>query len=71
MNPRLKVIALAGYHDLATPFMNTERDLARLGARPGVRVRNYDGGHMIYLDDASRVRLRADLVQFYLMPVSE
>ncbi|QJR10806.1 hypothetical protein DSM104443_01875 [Usitatibacter rugosus] len=71
INPRLKVIALAGYHDLATPFMNTERDLARLGARPGVRVRNYDGGHMIYLDDASRVRLRSDLVQFYLMPVSE
>jgi hypothetical protein len=66
INPRLRVIALTGYHDLATPFMNTERDLARLGARPAVRVRNYDGGHMIYLDDASRARLRSDLVQFYL-----
>ncbi|HLL19162.1 MAG TPA: hypothetical protein VK439_10290, partial [Rubrivivax sp.] len=27
--------------------------------------RNYPGGHMTYLDDAARVRQKADLVAFY------
>lgn len=64
-NPRLKVLALNGYHDVATPFYTTELDLARLGANPNVRVRNYMGGHMTYLDDASRAQMKADLVDWY------
>ena len=40
-------------------------DLSRLGATPRVQVRNYDGGHMTYLDDGSRVRMKADLRAFY------
>ena len=64
--PGLRVLSLAGYHDLATPFLQTELDLARLGAQPGVVTRVYPGGHMIYLDDASRARLRADVGAFVL-----
>ena len=64
-NPRLKVLALNGYHDVATPFFTTEQDLARLGANPNVRIRNYMGGHMTYLDDASRAQMKADLADFY------
>lgn len=64
-NPRLKVLAVNGYHDVATPFFTTEVDLARLGANPNVTVRNYMGGHMTYLDDASRVRMKADLAAWY------
>jgi len=64
-NPRLKVLAVNGYHDLATPFFSTEQDLARLGMPAAVQVRNYPGGHMTYLDDASRVQMKADLVDFY------
>jgi carboxypeptidase C (cathepsin A) len=60
--PGLRTLSLAGYHDLATPFMQTELDLARLGVQPNLATRVYAGGHMTYLDDASRVRLRADLV---------
>ena len=63
-NPGLRVLSLAGYHDLATPFLQTELDLARLGAQPNLFTRVYPGGHMIYLDDGSRVRLRADLRAF-------
>ena len=37
LNPALKVIAMGGYHDLATPFYQTELDLARLGATPASR----------------------------------
>ncbi|APV50902.1 hypothetical protein BWI17_15120 [Betaproteobacteria bacterium GR16-43] len=65
LNPRLQVLAVSGYHDLATPWFQTERDISRLGSLPNVRVRNYSGGHMIYLDDASRVTQKADLADFY------
>jgi carboxypeptidase C (cathepsin A) len=65
LNPRLKVLAVSGYHDLATPFFQTERDLARLGASANVQVRSYVGGHMTYLDDGARTLQKADLVAFY------
>lgn len=64
-NPSLRVLVANGYHDLATPFHVTERDLARLGPEPRIEIRNYPGGHMSYLDDASRARQKADLVSFY------
>jgi len=64
--PALRVLSLAGYHDLATPFLQTELDLARLGAQPTVVTRVYPGGHMTYLDDASRARLKADVGAFLL-----
>lgn len=64
-NPRLRILSMSGYHDLATPFFTTERDLARLGARANLTERNYIGGHMTYLDDASRRQQKADLAQFY------
>lgn len=64
-NPGLKVLAVNGYHDVATPFYTTELDLARLGTNPNVSVRNYMGGHMTYLDDTSRVRMKADLAAWY------
>jgi carboxypeptidase C (cathepsin A) len=64
-DPALRVLVVSGYHDLATPFHLTELDVARLGAGARVQVRNYPGGHMTYLDDASRVRQKADLLAFY------
>ncbi|WP_373716308.1 S10 family peptidase [Roseateles sp.] len=63
-NPRLRVLAISGYHDLATPFHLTETDLARVDASR-VRIRNYAGGHMSYLDDATRPQQLADLKAFY------
>jgi len=63
-NPRLRVLSVSGYHDLATPFYKTEQDLARLNSTR-VAVRNYPGGHMTFLDDATRVRQKADLLSFY------
>jgi len=65
LNPALKVIAMSGYHDLATPFYQTELDLARLGAGAGIQIRNYDSGHMSYLDDKVRRLQEADLRAFY------
>ena len=64
-NPQLKVLSVNGYHDLATPFFQTERDLARLGPISNLQLRFYVGGHMTYLDDGARPLEKADLVQFY------
>jgi carboxypeptidase C (cathepsin A) len=64
-NPDLMVLAVSGYHDIATPFFQTEIDLARLGNLANVGVRNYAGGHMTYLDDVARPLRRADLEAFY------
>jgi carboxypeptidase C (cathepsin A) len=65
LRPALKVLSLNGYYDLATPFLQTERDLARLGSVPNLTLRYYDSGHMAYLDDAARVKLKQDLRTFY------
>jgi carboxypeptidase C (cathepsin A) len=63
--PGMKILSLNGYHDLATPFYQTELDLARLGGQPELRIRHYNGGHMVYLDDASRPLERTDLKAFF------
>ncbi|MGM3277038.1 S10 family serine carboxypeptidase-like protein [Ralstonia sp. 24A2] len=69
MNPQLKVLASNGYHDLATPFFNTEKQLARLqtvsGLNPNLQVTFYQGGHMIYLDDVARPQMKNDLVAYF------
>ncbi|MBW8848681.1 MAG: peptidase S10 [Burkholderiales bacterium] len=66
-NARLRVLAVSGYHDLATPFHLTETDLARVDASSAsrVKIRNYAGGHMSYLDDTTRPQQLADLKAFY------
>ncbi|MBD5633246.1 MAG: peptidase S10, partial [Candidatus Eremiobacteraeota bacterium] len=67
-NPALRVLSANGYYDLATPFFGTELGLGHLGLRPApasqIRFTYYASGHMIYLDDASRLKLRADIESF-------
>jgi carboxypeptidase C (cathepsin A) len=65
LNPAMKVLAMGGYYDLATPFYQTELDLARLGPGTGIQIRNYDSGHMSYLDDRVRRLQKTDLRAFY------
>ncbi|MGO4377203.1 S10 family peptidase [Pseudoduganella sp. RAF19] len=65
LNPSLKVMSLNGYYDLATPFYQTERDLARLGTNSNITVRFYQSGHMAYLDDTARRAIKSDLAAFY------
>ncbi|WP_408585349.1 S10 family serine carboxypeptidase-like protein [Paraburkholderia bannensis] len=69
LNPQLKILAENGYHDLATPFFNTEKQLARLqtvsGLNANLQVNFFPGGHMIYLDDTARPKMKSDLVKYY------
>ena len=64
-NAKLGVFSANGYHDIVTPFYNTEGDLSRLGANPNIAIHFYQGGHMTYLDDVARVQEKADLAAFY------
>jgi carboxypeptidase C (cathepsin A) len=66
--PGLRTLSISGYHDLATPFWQTELDLARIDAPSRLEVRAYPGGHMTYLDDGSRRRIRDDLVAWLQAP---
>ena len=68
LRPSLKILSLAGYQDLATPFRQTELDTARLGPQPGLSLHVYPGGHMTYLDDGSRPRIRADVAAIVAAP---
>ncbi|QND54099.1 peptidase [Phyllobacterium sp. 628] len=67
-NPGIKLLVLHGYHDLATPFHQTELDLAGMGLAERVPVKVYDGGHMTYNTEASRAPMRRDLEEFYRSP---
>lgn len=67
-NPSLRVFSANGYYDLATPFFGTEIALHHLGIDPALRSHvsygYYPSGHMIYLDPASRRKLRTDIEAF-------
>jgi carboxypeptidase C (cathepsin A) len=65
LNPSLKILAINGYHDLATPFHQTELDLARLGENQSIILKYYASGHMTYLDDTARRAQQMDLINFY------
>jgi len=68
-NPHLKVLALNGYFDLATPFFGAEYDLDHMSLDPSLRnnitLTYYESGHMIYIHPESMKALRQDLVKFY------
>lgn len=68
-NPSLKVLAANGLYDLATPFFQTELDLAQMNLEknlvPNVEFTYYPAGHMIYLDVNSLKQFKADLATWY------
>jgi hypothetical protein len=68
-DPVLRVLAVSGRNDLATPLHTTQTDLARL-ASDRVLARHYPGGHMSFLDDVTRPRQKADLVAFFSAAVA-
>lgn len=68
-NPHLKVFSANGYFDLATPFAETEYDIAHMQLEPSlrknVRFAYYPSGHMIYLNVDALRQFKTDLAQFY------
>lgn len=68
-NPFLKVYVACGHFDLATPSFAMEYSLNHLALAPelrkNIKVGHYDGGHMMYTNEAALARLRQELVEFY------
>src|SRR6516165_2214426 len=64
----LKVLVVAGYYDLATPFNGIEYTISHMRLEPPVRKNisfaYYQAGHMMYIDDAQRHKLHKDIDEF-------
>lgn len=69
-NPNLKVLAMNGYYDLATPFFATEFDLSHIplpdALTKNIRLTYYPSGHMMYLHEPSNDAMIKDLRDWYL-----
>ncbi|TDU87286.1 carboxypeptidase C (cathepsin A) [Kribbella voronezhensis] len=67
-NPHLKVHIASGYYDCATPYFATEHTVARLQIpaelHANIELRYYPAGHMMYVNEESRLRQSEDLATF-------
>lgn len=72
-NPYMKVLVAYGYYDLATPYFGIKYTIDHLGLvhtrperslRGNVRYAAYEAGHMMYIDDGARRKLRDDVFAF-------
>lgn len=67
-NPYLKIFVACGYYDMATPFSAAEYTIHHISLDPAL-LRNfstgyYEAGHMMYIDEKSHAKLRADIGRF-------
>jgi carboxypeptidase C (cathepsin A) len=67
-NPSLYVQVENGYYDMATPFFATEYTMDHLGLPADLKGRltmnYYPSGHMMYLQDNSRIALHDNIARF-------
>jgi carboxypeptidase C (cathepsin A) len=68
VNPSLKVFVANGYYDLATPYFATRYTFDHLGFDPTypqrVTLHYYEAGHMMYIRDVERKKLKEDIAAF-------
>ena len=67
-NPYLKIFVAMGYYDMATPYFAAEYTLHHISLDP-MLLKNfstgyYEAGHMMYIDEKSLGRMRADIGRF-------
>lgn len=71
-HPGTKVLIANGRYDLVTPYLSSRWLIGQLQVPPAtraqIRLRVYDGGHMMYLRPASRAALAQDAAQLYAAP---
>jgi carboxypeptidase C (cathepsin A) len=64
----MKLLVAKGYYDLATPYFAVEYTLSHMGLDPSlranIRTREYEGGHMMYIDKKELAKLKTDVTAF-------
>lgn len=64
-NRDFRIFVASGYHDLTTTFYGVEHTFNHSGVpRDRITLKNYFGGHMMYLHEASLAALSADIRAF-------
>ena len=70
--PRTKVLIANGRYDLVTPYLSSRWFVDQLAiprtVRDAIRLKVYDGGHMMYLRAKSREALAADVAALFAAP---
>jgi carboxypeptidase C (cathepsin A) len=73
-HPATKVLIANGRYDLVTPYLAARWLVGQLqippATRDAIRLRVYEGGHMMYLRPASRAALAQDAAQLYAAPAA-
>ena len=68
-NPKLKILFLNGYYDMATPFYGAEFDASHMllpaELNRNIRFTYYESGHMIYLAESELAKMRDDVAAWY------
>jgi carboxypeptidase C (cathepsin A) len=68
-HPGTKVLIANGLHDLVTPYLASRWLVDQLAVpaavRAGIRLRVYEGGHMMYMRPDSRALLARDAAMLY------
>ncbi len=71
-HPGTKVLIANGRYDLVTPYLSSRWLIGQLQVPPAtraqIRLRVYEGGHMMYLRPASRAALAEDAAELYAAP---
>jgi carboxypeptidase C (cathepsin A) len=67
-NPYLKIFVAMGYYDMATPYYAVQYTMHHISLDPTL-LKNfstgyYEAGHMMYIDEKSIAKLRADVRKF-------
>jgi len=71
-HPGTKVLITNGRYDLITPYLASRWLVDQLAVpaalRQGIRLRVYEGGHMMYMRPDTRLRLARDATDLYATP---
>lgn len=64
-DPHLKLLLIAGYYDMATPFFGAEYDLGHMALdadrQANITYKYYPSGHMVYIEPQSAHKLHDDI----------
>jgi len=67
-NPYLKIFVAMGYYDMATPYFAVDYTMHHISLDPmllkNFSTGHYEAGHMMYIDEKSLGKLRADVGRF-------